>query len=86
MKCGFGVDIGGTTIKIGLFSVDGDLMEKWEIPTNKLDNGKYILTEIAAFIDRTIESKNIDKSDVIGVGLGVPGPVNKNGEVNGCVN
>ena len=37
MKCGFGVDIGGTTIKIGLFSVDGDLMEKWEIPTNKLD-------------------------------------------------
>ena len=46
MQYGFGVDIGGTTIKIGLFSVDGDLMEKWEIPTNKTDNGKYILTEI----------------------------------------
>ena len=43
MQYGFGVDIGGTTIKIGLFSVDGDLMEKWEIPTNKTDNGKYIL-------------------------------------------
>ena len=86
MKYGFGVDIGGTTIKIGLFSVDGDLMEKWEIPTNKLDNGKYILTEIADFIGRTIESKNIDKSDVIGVGLGVPGPVNKNGYVSVCVN
>lgn len=40
MKYGFGVDIGGTTIKIGLFSVDGDLMEKWEIPTNKTDKGK----------------------------------------------
>ena len=50
MRYGFGVDIGGTTIKIGLFSVDGDLMEKWEIPTNKTDNGKYILTEIADFI------------------------------------
>lgn len=86
MKYGFGVDIGGTTIKIGLFSVDGDLLEKWEIPTNKTDNGKYILTEIVDFIDRTIKSKNINKSDVIGVGLGVPGPVNKNGYVSVCVN
>lgn len=50
MQYGFGVDIGGTTIKIGLFSVDGDLMEKWEIPTNKTDNGKYILTEIAILL------------------------------------
>lgn len=86
MRYGFGVDIGGTTIKIGLFSVDGDLMEKWEIPTNKTDNGKYILTEIADFINRTIETKGIEKSDVIGVGLGVPGPVNKNGFVSVCVN
>ena len=86
MKYGFGVDIGGTTIKIGLFSVEGDLIEKWEIPTNKAENGKYILTEIADFIHRTIKEKNIDKTDVFGVGLGVPGPVNKNGVVNGCVN
>lgn len=86
MKYGFGVDIGGTTIKIGLFTVEGKLIEKWEIPTNKTENGKHILTEIADFIDRTIESKGIDKNDVFGVGLGVPGPVNKNGEVNGCVN
>lgn len=86
MRYGFGVDIGGNTIKIGLFSVDGDLMEKWEIPTNKTDNGKYILTEIADFINRTIETKGIEKSDVMGVGLGVPGPVNKNGFVSVCVN
>ena len=86
MKYGFGVDIGGTTIKIGLFSVEGNLIEKWEIPTNKEDNGKYILTEIADFINRTIETKGIDKSDVIGVGLGVPGPVKKNGFVSVCVN
>ena len=86
MKYGFGVDIGGTTIKIGLFSVDGDLIEKWEIPTNKTDNGKHILKEITDFIHRTIGEKNIDKTDVFGVGLGVPGPVNKNGVVNGCVN
>ena len=86
MKYGFGVDIGGTTIKIGLFTVEGKLMEKWEIPTNRTDNGKHILKEIADFINRIIESKDIDKNDVFGVGLGVPGPVNKNGEVNGCVN
>ena len=86
MKYGFGVNIGGTTIKIGLFSVEGDLIEKWEIPTNKTDNGKHILKEIADFIHRTIEEKNIDKTNVLGVGLGVPGPVNKNGVVNGCVN
>ena len=86
MKYGFGVDIGGTTIKIGLFSIEGDLIEKWEIPTNKAENGKHILKEIADFIHRTIKEKNIDKTDVFGVGLGVPGPVNKNGVVNGCVN
>ena len=86
MKYGFGVDIGGTTIKIGLFTVEGNLIEKWEIPTNKTDNGKHILTEIADFINRIIESKDIEKSDVIGVGLGVPGPVNKNGYVSVCVN
>ena len=46
MQYGFGVDIGGTTIKIGLFSVDGDLMEKWEIPTNKTDNGNIFLLKL----------------------------------------
>lgn len=86
MKYGFGVDIGGTTVKIGLFSVDGELMDKWEIPTNKKDNGKYILSDIANFINQMIDTKKINKEDIIGVGLGVPGPVNKNGVVSVCVN
>ena len=86
MKYGFGVDIGGTTVKIGLFSVDGELMDKWEIPTNKKDNGKYILSDIANFINQMIGTKKINKEDIIGAGLGVPGPVNKTGVVNGCVN
>ena len=46
MKYGFGVDIGGTTIKIGLFSVEGDLIEKWEIPTNKTDNENIFLKKL----------------------------------------
>ena len=52
MKYGFGVDIGGTTIKIGLFSVDGDLLEKWEIPTNKTDNGAVSIFSIPIERDR----------------------------------
>ena len=72
MQYGFGVDIGGTTIKIGLFSVDGDLMEKWEIPTNKTDNGKYILimygaVENHAFSklkDDITDAYNIDKTHI----------------------
>ena len=71
MKYGFGVDIGGTTVKIGLFSVDGKLLDKWEIPTNKKDNGKYILSDIANFINQMIDTKKINKEDIIGVCLGV---------------
>ena len=43
----FGVDIGGTTVKMGLFTVDGKVTDKWEIPTRKEENGKYILEDIA---------------------------------------
>ena len=57
MKYGFGVDIGGTTIKIGLFSVEGDLIEKWEIPTNKEDNGKYILLKLLILLIVLLKQK-----------------------------
>lgn len=86
MKYGFGVDIGGTTIKIGLFSIDGKLVDKWEIQTNKIDNGKYILQDIAHVIQNKIALQNLNKNEIIGIGLGVPGPVTKEGVVNGCVN
>ena len=49
-KYGFGVDIGGTTCKIGLFETTGVLVEKWEIPTRKENNGENILPDVAAFI------------------------------------
>ena len=29
----FGIDVGGTTVKCGLFQTDGNLVDKWEIPT-----------------------------------------------------
>lgn len=46
-KC-IGIDVGGTTVKIGIFGIDGSLLEKWEVPTRKEENGKYILSDVAA--------------------------------------
>jgi len=85
-KVCFGVDIGGTTVKIGIFSLKGKLIDKWEIPTRTNERGKYILSDIAASIDETIELKKIAKDNVTGVGLGVPGPVKEDGTVLMCVN
>ena len=82
----FGVDIGGTTVKIGLFSTDGELLEKWEITTRTDDGGAYILSDIAKSIENKLAEKNISKEDVKGVGMGVPGPVREDGTVIKCVN
>lgn len=82
----FGVDLGGTTVKIGLFDPEGTVLEKWEIPTRKDDNGKHILPDIAAAVLGKMEEKNISKEAVIGVGIGVPGPVDDEGVVYKAVN
>ncbi len=83
---GFGVDIGGTTIKLGLFHTDGTLLDKWEIPTRKEDDGAHILTDVAEAIKGKIAEKAINPSDVQGIGVGVPGPVTPEGVVRKCVN
>ncbi len=82
----FGVDIGGTTVKIGLFSVEGELLSKWEITTRTDEGGKYILGDIAESIEDKLVEKLIDKEDVAGIGMGVPGPVKADGTVLRCVN
>ena len=86
MKYGFGVDLGGTTVKIAWFTEEGTLLHKWEIPTATEDNGSRILSDIAASIQGYLAEQGIGEEDVIGVGIGVPGPVNKQGIVNKCVN
>ena len=83
---GFGVDIGGTTVKLGLFRTDGELLDKWEIPTRKEDGGSQILPDVAASIKAKLEEKGIDGADVQGIGVGVPGPVTPEGVVRKCVN
>lgn len=85
MKC-IGVDVGGTTIKIGLFEVTGKLIHKWEVITRKEEEGKYIIMDISSSIFKTLEELNIPLKEVQGVGMGVPGPVMPDGYVEVCVN
>lgn len=85
-KYGFGVDIGGTTCKIGLFETNGTLLEDWEIPTNTKNAGESILDDITVAIQGKIKEKGISKDDIQGIGVGVPGPVKSDGTVLKCVN
>ena len=85
-KYAFGVDIGGTTVKIGFFNTDGDILDKWEIKTNTANGGEAILPDIAAAIDGKLAAEGISKDDVVGIGMGVPGPVDGVGIVHKCVN
>lgn len=82
----FGIDVGGTTVKCGLFTAEGIVLDKWEIKTNKENNGASILGDITASINAKLAEKNIDKANVLGVGMGVPGPVKGDGTVLVCAN
>ena len=85
-KLCFGIDIGGTTVKLGLFSIDGTVLDKWEIPTRKEDKGAYILPDVVESLNAKMQEKNINKAQVEGIGIGVPGPVTEDGVVLECVN
>ena len=82
----FGIDVGGTTVKCGLFTVEGTVVDKWEIKTRKENGGASILSDIADAIHAKLAEKKIEKSKVLGVGIGVPGPVKGDGTVLKCVN
>ncbi len=86
MKYIFGVDLGGTTVKMGLFNESGEVLEKWEIKTVKDNNGSQILPDIAASIKAKAAEKNLNKDDVIGVGIGAPGPIDDKGNIYGAPN
>jgi len=86
MKFGFGVDLGGTTVKIAYFDETGEMLEKWEIPTDRAENGKNILPDIAKSIKNYLQEKAIDPVLIVGIGMGVPGAVLPDGTVNKCIN
>ena len=86
MKYGFGIDLGGTTVKIAYFDETGTMLEKWEIPTVTENEGKQILPDIARSIRCFIDAHNIADTAILGLGIGVPGPVDGKGVVNKCIN
>lgn len=71
----FGIDLGGTTAKIGLFTTTGALLEKWEVPTDTSNAGEHILENLAAAIQTKMQEKSLTANEVEGVGIGVPGPI-----------
>lgn len=82
----FGIDVGGTTVKCGLFRVDGTVMDKWEIKTVTENNGTRILPDVAETVLDKMNEKGITKEEVAGIGIGIPGPVRKDGTVERAVN
>ncbi len=78
-KYAFGVDVGGTSVKLGLFGAEGELLDKWEIPTVTENQGAAILPDIAKSILDKMEEKSLGEEDMAGIGIGVPGPVDRNG-------
>ena len=83
MKYAVGVDIGGTTVKIGIFEESAKLLTKWEIPTVTANGGKQIVPDVAKSVLAKLAEMGIDKNDVIGLGVGAPGAVDENGYMGG---
>ena len=86
MKYGFGIDLGGTTVKLTYFDETGTMLDKWEIPTVTAGGGQQILPDIAASVRQYLDAHNVPDSAILGLGIGVPGPVDGKGVVNKCIN
>lgn len=82
-KYAFGVDVGGTTVKMGLFDREGHVIDKWEIPTVKDNQGAAILPDVARSILGKMEEKGLKEESLMGVGVGVPGPMDDEGTLLG---
>lgn len=86
MRYCFGIDIGGTTVKMGLFQEDGKLLDKWEIKTRTENHGEAILPDIAEAVKAKMSEKDLAKDQIVGIGLGIPAPVTDDGIVPNTAN
>ena len=86
MRYGFGIDLGGTTVKLAYFDENGTMLDKWGIPTVTANNGTQILPDIADSVKNYLNKNNIASESILGLGIGVPGPVDGKGVVNKCIN
>jgi glucokinase len=81
------LDIGGTSVKLGLLSESGRVIYKWSIPTNKKESGKYILSECWESVLDRCNKYNIKHSELLGIGVGIPGYVKpKSGFIHEAIN
>lgn len=86
MSCCFGIDIGGTTVKIGLAAEDGTLLEKWELPTRKERTPDRLLLDIKLSILDCLQRRGLKKEEILGIGMTAPGAVTADGILHGAVN
>ncbi|MGN0135580.1 ROK family glucokinase [Anaerotignum sp.] len=86
MRYCFGIDIGGTTVKIGLVTETGRIAANWEIPTRKGSDPKGLLEDVKASLESCLREKKIPKEDILGIGMAAPGPVTADGVLHGAVN
>lgn len=82
----FGIDIGGTTVKIGLFSETGELMDRWEVPTRKGSEPAGLLGDVKASLENCMAERKIEKAGILGIGMTAPGPVTEDGVLHNAVN
>lgn len=82
----YGVDIGGTTIKLGRLNDQGELLKQWEIDTRLENDGDGIVPDIAKALNEDMKEEGLTPSDIQGIGIGIPGPILPDGRVNGCIN
>ena len=80
------MDVGGTTVKLGLFTVEGELLDKWEIKTYTENEGERILPDVTKAIKEKITEKKLAADEICGIGVGVPAPVDKNGAIERAAN
>lgn len=78
-KYAFGVDIGGTSVKMGLFDAGGNVLDKWEIPTVKENKGEAILPDVARSLLAKMKETNLREEELVGVGVGAPGAMDDTG-------
>ena len=86
MKAVLGIDVGGTNIKFGIFDLKGSIIKRLVLPTEITEGGGTILPNIAKVSAKLRDEIAQDGYTLLGVGIGMPGPVEENGFVTSCVN
>ena len=67
-----GIDLGGTSVKLAILSQNGEILQKWSIQTNTLDEGKNIIADIIQSLKEHIELYQLKPEEILGIGMGSP--------------